>query len=525
MHKVLGSIGVGFLMAAGLLVPACTASTEGASLVDSGVPQGSAACPGALVTCGDTCVDVSADPANCGACGNVCAPGATCAPDASDASGRSACRGATTCGPGTVRCDAECADLATSFGHCGACEVACRANEACVAGACTAAARGDGTDGDFFPQQNRIVNTVRTGKASGKAGSPRLSVESVQGFSVGDRVFVHQTQGARAGAYTFGEVAQVDAEKRVLVLSAALDGEYTSQGASRAQVVRVHRWKSVTVPAGVTITAPAWDGTSGGLLVFEATGSVLIDGTLDMSGRGYRGFSHAGRCLAMGGRYVCRNANSANGFAGESAAGGWVFGARRNGASGGGGEDGRACGAGGGGSYGTEGEKGSDGSGGGCRVGAQVGGAAGALAGHADLRQSVLFGGAGGEGGADEDGAYPGAGGSGGGIVFVVGKSVVVRGRIVSDGNDGGRGVQQAPGCGGSGVACGMGGGGGGAGGAVRIVADDLARLGDGRVSAKGGVGGECTCGGSPGGRAGHGRVGVFAKNAAGTSSPAFDVR
>jgi hypothetical protein len=136
-----------------------------------------------------------------------------------------------------------------------------------------------------------------------------------------------------------------------------------------------------------------------------------------------------------------------------------------------------------------------------------------------------LFGGAGGEGGADEDGAYPGAGGSGGGIVFVVGKSVVVRGRIASDGTDGGHGVQQAPGCGGSGDGCGMGGGGGGAGGAVRIVADELARLGDGRVSAKGGVGGECTCGGSPGGRAGHGRVGVFAKSASGTSSPAFDVR
>jgi hypothetical protein len=522
MHKVLGSVGLAFLVAAGLLVPACTAVTERASVVDGAIPDGSTACSEALVACGDTCVDVSVDPANCGACGNVCAPGATCTPDAS---GRSVCREAPTCAPGTVRCEAECADLATSFGHCGACEVACAANEACVAGSCTPAARGEGSEGNFFPQQNRIVNTVRTGKASGTAGSPRLAVESVQGFAVGDRVIVHQTQGGRAGAYTFGEVARVDAVKNALVLTAPLDGEYTSQGASRAQVVRVHRWKSVTVPAGVTLTAPAWDGTSGGLLVFEATGTVLVDGTLDMSGRGYRGFSHAGRCLAMGGRYVCKNANSANGFSGESAAGPWVFGARRNGASGGGGEDGSECGAGGGGSHGTEGEKGSDGSGGGCRVGAQVGGGAGALAGHADLRQSLLFGGAGGEGGADEDGAYPGAGGNGGGIVFVVGKSVVVRGRIVSDGSDGGNGVQQATGCGGSNVGCGMGGGGGGAGGAVRIVADDVARLGDGRVSAKGGVGGECTCGGSPGGRAGHGRVGVFAKSASGTSSPAFDVR
>ena len=50
------------------------------------------------------------------------------------------------------------------------------------------------------------------------------------------------------------------------------------------------------------------------------SGAVTVAGTIDMSGRGFRGSSHAAGC-AGGTRYACTVANTASGFAGESATG------------------------------------------------------------------------------------------------------------------------------------------------------------------------------------------------------------
>lgn len=64
--------------------------------------------------CGDGCeVDLGKDPANCGACGNACAPGQRCE------------SGACTCPPGTTRCAGACVDLSTDPAHCGECGASC----------------------------------------------------------------------------------------------------------------------------------------------------------------------------------------------------------------------------------------------------------------------------------------------------------------------------------------------------------------------------------------------------------------
>lgn len=40
--------------------------------------NGTCVCPVPKTACGGVCVDTSSDPANCGSCGNACAPGQTC---------------------------------------------------------------------------------------------------------------------------------------------------------------------------------------------------------------------------------------------------------------------------------------------------------------------------------------------------------------------------------------------------------------------------------------------------------------
>jgi hypothetical protein len=58
-------------------------------------------------------VDVELDPANCGACGNVCAPGVHCI------------QGKCGCPQGMLECGGTCIDPASNRDHCGACGNAC----------------------------------------------------------------------------------------------------------------------------------------------------------------------------------------------------------------------------------------------------------------------------------------------------------------------------------------------------------------------------------------------------------------
>ena len=472
------------------------ADAEGADVAnvppgtDGSSEAGPTSCTGTTVTCGSACVDLTADPDNCGACGAAC--------------GASAC------------CKSACVDTKTSNANCGACGVTCLGTESCSAGACRPAPLGNGSDGPLAITADKTIDTVLAGGLAIAAGAQSATVAATAGFTAGDLVMLHQTRGAGAGTYELTTVTKVDATS--LTLAHAVVHAFSSTGDARAQVVRVPQYTTVSIAAGATLSAPAWDGTTGGILAFEANGAVDVSGAIDMTGRGFRGYSHAGTC-AGGARYACTNADTADGFAGESSAGPAVASNAAIASGGGGGQDGQDCGAGAGGGHGTAGTNGTDGTGLLCRNAPQLGGAAGGTVGVPDLTASLLFGGAGGEGGGDEDGAYPGAGGNGGGIVSIAAQSITVTGAIRANGAPGTDGVQIDAGCGGSG--CGMGAGGGGAGGAVLIHAAAAASVGASLVTATGATGGACSCGAMPGGVGGSGRI-ALAGTVTGTTTPDF---
>ncbi len=83
--------------------------------------------------CGSTCVDLAADPANCGACGNVCEAGASCS------AGR--CR--TSCAePAPTDCGTGCVDVARDPLNCGACGTACDEGSVCSQASCQSQCSG-----------------------------------------------------------------------------------------------------------------------------------------------------------------------------------------------------------------------------------------------------------------------------------------------------------------------------------------------------------------------------------------------
>jgi hypothetical protein len=323
-------------------------------------------------------------------------------------------------------------------------------------------------------------------------------------FAAGQRVLLHQTQAATGpvGQYEYARVAAVGVG--TLTLAAPAGAAYVTDATRRAQIVVVAEVGALTVPAGATLTAPAWDGNVGGVLAIDASGAAAVAGAITMTGRGFRGRGHTGI-------YRC-----ARGFQGEGqlALGGVNIAA--NGSGGGGGGAGQDDGAGGGGAYGATGAAGGNGLCGACAEACPIpGGAGGAAVGSSNLATSLFLGGAGGEGGADEDGCHAGAGGTGGGIVLVRASALTVTGAITSGGATGVGGDSSCAGCG-------MGGGGGGAGGAVRLLSIGPMMLGVNQVRATGGLGGGATCGSTSGGSGSVGRVGVRAATIAGSTLPLY---
>ena len=71
---------------------------------------------------------------------------------------------------------------------------------------------------------------------------------------------------------------------------------FGAQGQVRFQVVRVPQYSSVTL--GGTVTAPAWNGSAGGVVALDVAGSLNLNGnTIDVTGLGFRG----GAGIQMGG--------------------------------------------------------------------------------------------------------------------------------------------------------------------------------------------------------------------------------
>lgn len=159
---------------------------------------------------------------------------------------------------------------------------------------------------------NTIVNEYTRLTSNASAGATSLTVASSSlnansrfssNLSAGDLVLIIQMQGAsistsdassygsisnynNCGKYEFAKVSSVP-NSTTISLSNGLKNSYTSSG--KVQVIRVPRYTTLTVNTGAGITTPDWDGTTGGIVAVEASESVVLNGTINVSGKGFRG--------------------------------------------------------------------------------------------------------------------------------------------------------------------------------------------------------------------------------------------
>jgi hypothetical protein len=92
--------------------------------------NGACVCPAYQAFCNGSCIPVSADPNNCGACGTTCTGALAC----------SAGLCSSSCLPGLDICNHSCVDLKSNNANCGTCGNPCSTGQGCVDGQCKAAA-------------------------------------------------------------------------------------------------------------------------------------------------------------------------------------------------------------------------------------------------------------------------------------------------------------------------------------------------------------------------------------------------
>jgi hypothetical protein len=378
---------------------------------------------------------------------------------------------------------------------------------------------GSGRDGSVVAAAGpNVLN--RYAAITEDASGSQVFVSAPSAFAAGDLVMVWQVagfdtppsgsqgtldvRGAQVGRFEFARVRSVG--PTWILLDAPLTSSYAR---ATAQVIRVAELDALTVPLDAQITAPAWNGATGGVVALLVRGTFVLQGAIDVSGTGFQGgvsttSSNANAsneirgCTALDGppdisSTGLAGTTSQNSGGGANKGEGIARGAadgQGNVANAGGGGNCHNAGGGGGGGAGLGGNgkswAGDD---------RETGGLGGAPI-QRDPRDQLIMGGGGGAGEVNNDFPPRMEGAPGGGAIWVRAGSLFGQGVVRADG---GSKVPRAP-------LVNDGEGGGGAGGAIslQVLAPSACPA---LISAVGGQGGSTFTDHGPGGGGGGGSV------------------
>src|SRR5579859_4654890 len=344
---------------------------------------------------------------------------------------------------------------------------------------------GTGADG---PVKITGATTINVCRPLTQGSGSLVTLSDPSPFRPNDRVLLWQvtdglTSGpigdpGRAGIWEIATVSLVGGAS--LILAGPLSTLYASVGSTtRAQVCTVPQYGDVKLDSEVY--SSAWDGQSGGVVAFFASGTVLATNAnlqiVNADGAGFGGGAPSGLGPSCNVTASVTSSSGGGGKGGNLAGGsGWGSGALRNG---GGGGDGCGSGGGGGGNAGAGGQ-------GGPQESANTTGAGQGGEQVQSTYPRLLMGGGGG-GGQWFNGNGPGSiqGGNGGGVVFVRARRWRGTGYVSANGGLGGSDGFHL-GCSG-GSPC-NGSGGGGAGGTMVLIVDTAAAF-SGTLQVSGGSG------------------------------------
>lgn len=186
--------------------------------------------------------------------------------------------------------------------------VLCSAIAAVCAGLAVAPAQAwaPGKDGaGTVSAAGTIINRYTTLSSAAASGADSLSLASTAGITAGDVLMVYQARGAtigsanasgygsvtslgNAGRYEFVSVSSVSGSTVVLGTGCG-PGPLRFSYDAGAQVIRVPQYTTLTVNAGASAVAQAWNGTTGGVVAAIVQGAATVNGSVSATGLGFRG--------------------------------------------------------------------------------------------------------------------------------------------------------------------------------------------------------------------------------------------
>ncbi len=336
-----------------------------------------------------------------------------------------------------------------------------------------------------------------------------VTVNTTNGFFVGQQVMIIQMKGAEidasnsaafgnindyraCGNYEIDEIESITGN--VIEFKYALIHDYEASGS--VQLVSLEEYTDAVVTA--PLTAPAWDGSTGGVLLLRANTLTLND-SITVKGKGFRGAvyenDNAGQACFNNGSggataYYCATINCGAPKGEGIGTAGFGYGRGKNGNGGGGGDD-HNTGGGGGSNYGAGGRGGTRSNVGNNSCPGPAPGVGGAALTYNNGANKIFMGGGGGAGDGNNNQGRGGA--NGGGIAIIMCNTLTGNNRKINANGNPVDSVVTFNCC----YAQSDGTGGGGGGGTVLLFVDNY--TGNVRVDAVGGTGGYLDNGGSTG--------------------------
>ena len=285
--------------------------------------------------------------------------------------------------------------------------------------------------------------------------------ETTHTFEDGDEIVLMQMQDNCIGSNTtnvstFGDLAAIQSAGRyeilrilshtesaglpaTIVVSAAPINSYNFNANASVQLITFRSYGAPSYTTTSNMSAKAWNGTTGGVLAFQVTGTLTLAHNLNATGLGFRGggvstnyYAGGSGCLTT--EYIRTANHNRAALKGEgiykTATTDFLYARGHLLNGGGGGSEWINCGGGGGGNY-TAGGTGGDG----WSCAGPGGGGLGGVSFSTQISASRIFMGGGGGGGQQNNSAST-PGGNGGGIILLKAGSIITQGacagRIIS---------------------------------------------------------------------------------------------
>jgi len=174
---------------------------------------------------------------------------------------------------------------------------------------------GSGSDGSIIVSSNKNLNTDNIAAGRNCADAISYSITALNDTSAtlqstpaagclvqGDEILLINLQGTPANHPNVGnrEFLRVKSISNNVVVFSGSKSQFYGDGVlndlnigttathQRVLLQRVPNYGKVTINVGATLTADAWNGTTGGILSFRSNDTIFVNGAIDMNAKGYR---------------------------------------------------------------------------------------------------------------------------------------------------------------------------------------------------------------------------------------------